>query len=84
MITGNSRYFAKVYETVALNGGVRNGGAVTYVLNSALRVSENGLLCNDSAAELALVGIASPITIGNVAAVPATRNGNRLGVGARY
>lgn len=84
MISGNSRFFCKVFETEALDGGARTGGSITYMLNQSLKISENGLLCNDSNAQLALVGIASPIAIGGVAAIPLARNGYRLGVGARY
>ena len=78
MLSGNFRAFFKVFETTALAGGTRSGGLITYALNQNLKVSENGLLCNDSDAQLALVGIPTPVVIGIVSAVPSTRNGNRL------
>ena len=81
LITGNSRAFFKVYETIALNGGgVRAGGAITYALNETLAVSENGLLCNDSTANLNAAGIPTPQIVGVVSAVPSPANGYRLGV----
>ena len=80
MIGDNTRAFFKVYETEALNGGTRSGGSITYALNDTLRVSENGLLCNDGDVELALAGVTTPVDVGIVAAVPSTRNANRLGV----
>lgn len=83
IITDGTRAFFKVFETVALNGGVRNGGAITYSLNEPLYVSENGLLCNDSTVELGLAGIADPIQVGIVSATPRARNQNRLGVDTR-
>ncbi len=78
MINGGTRAFFRVYETVALAGGTRTGGAIAYNLNDDLKVSENGLLCNDADGQLALVGIASPIVVGIVSAVPAALNANRL------
>jgi len=78
MVNGGSRMFFKVYETVALSGGTRSGGTISYSLHDELKVSENGLLCNDSDAELALAGISTPQVVGIVSAVPAVRNGNRL------
>jgi hypothetical protein len=81
LITGNSRALFKVYETIALNGaGVRAGGPITYSLNDTLAVSENGLLCNDSDANLNAAGIPAPQIVGIVSAVPAAINNNRLGV----
>lgn len=81
LITGNSRALFKVYETIALNGaGVRAGGPITYSLNDTLAVSENGLLCNDSDANLNAAGIPTPQIVGIVSAVPAAINNNRLGV----
>jgi hypothetical protein len=67
------------YETIALAGGARTGAPITYALNELLYVSENGLLCNDSSAELILAGIAIPLQAGRVSATPSARNNNRLG-----
>jgi phosphohistidine swiveling domain-containing protein len=49
-------------------------------LNDTLAVSENGLLCNDSDANLNAAGIPAPQVVGVVSAVPSIKNGNRLGV----
>jgi hypothetical protein len=84
MVCGGTRCMFRVFETVALGGGVRNAGAITYNLNDILRVSENGLLCNDSAAQLALIGVATPVAIGIVSSVPVAANQNRLGVDIKY
>lgn len=84
IIADNTRAFFRVFETIALAGGVRAGGPITYSLMDNLYVSENGLLCNDPPVQLALVGITTPVLIGIVSAVPATRNDNRLGVDVHF
>lgn len=84
MIADNTRAFFKVFETVALAAGTRSGGPITYTVNDSLKVSENGLLCNDSDGALLLAGVATPVVIGMVSAVPAARNGNRLGVDIHF
>ena len=78
MINGGTRAMFRMFETVALAGGVRAGGAITYNLNQALRISENGLLCNDSDAQLALAGVTTPVNVGIVSAVPSASTNNRL------
>jgi len=81
IVTGNTRAFFKIYETIALNGaGVRAGGAITYNLNDVLVVSENGLLCNDLDANLLAAGIPVPQPVGMVSAIPTKNNGYRMGV----
>lgn len=82
-VIADGRAFFRVFETVALAGGVRAGGPITYALNDTLYVSENGLLCNDSTVELALAGVVTPVKVGIVSAVPSIRNDNRLGVDVR-
>ena len=85
MICGGPQGYYKVFETVSLNGfGVRAGARITYTLNEPLWVSENGLFCNDSAANLAAAGVASPIFVGLVSAVPNRANSFRLGVDLKY
>jgi len=84
MINGGTRAFCKVYETTALDGGTRTGAAISYSLGEDLKVSENGLLCNDSDGELANVGIATPIVVGIVSAVPSSGNGDRLCIDLKY
>lgn len=83
--SGGGRYLFLVFETVALDAfGVRSGGFITYVLNEALKISENGFLCNDSDANLAAVGVATPQVVGQCVAVPAARNGFRLGLKCNF
>lgn len=84
MVLGNCRAYFKIYETISLVGGVRNGPPIVYTLNDYLKVSENGLLCNDSDAELALAGIPLPVVVGMVSAVPSARNQFRLGLDQRF
>lgn len=76
----STRAFFKYYERIALDGGARNGAAITYGLYDKLYVSENGILCNDSPAEMAAIGITDPVEVGIVSSVPSSRNQNRLGV----
>ena len=80
LVRDSTRAFFRVFETVALVGGIRAGGPITYSLMNTLYVSENGILCNDPPAELAMAGVTTPNAVGWVAAVPAPRNDNRLGV----
>ena len=85
MISGGTRAFFKAFETTALVGaGTRTGGPITYTLNESLKISESGLLCNDSNANLIAAGIASPIVVGIVSAVPSTQNGGRLCIDLKY
>lgn len=84
MIADNTRAFFKVFETVALAAGTRSGGPITYVLNQPLKISENGLLCNDSDLALAAAGVTTPQVVGIVSAVPSSRNANRLCADIHY
>lgn len=85
MINGGTRAFFRVFETVALNGaGARAGGPITYNLNEDLKISENGLLCNDSDVNLAAAGVVTPIVVGIVSAVPTAANGSRLCLDMKY
>jgi hypothetical protein len=84
MVNGGTRAFFKVYETVALSGGARTGGAITYTLGESLKVSENGLLCNDSDGELSTAGVTTPIVVGIVSAIPSSGNGDRLAMDMKY
>lgn len=85
LICGGPQGYYKVFETAALNGaGVRAGGPITYSLGESLWVSENGFFCNDSQANLIAAGIAEPIFVGIVSAIPADRNMFRLGVDLKY
>lgn len=85
MISGGTRAYFRVFETVALNGaGARAGGPITYTLNEPLKVSENGLLCNDSDVNLAAAGVTTPQVVGIVSAVPLARNSNRLGIDLKF
>lgn len=85
VINGGTRAYFRVFETVALNGaGARAGGPITYTLNEDLKVSENGLLCNDSDVNLAAAGVTTPQVVGIVSAVPSAANGNRLCLDMKY
>ncbi len=85
VVNGGTRAFFRVFETVALNGaGARAGGPITYSLNEDLKISENGLLCNDSDGNLAAAGVTTPQVVGIVSAVPSAANGNRLCLDMKY
>jgi hypothetical protein len=84
MVNGGTRAFFKLYETRRLVAGARTGVPIVYILNDDLKISENGLLTNDSDVDLATVGIANPTVVGMVSAVPSTRNGDRLGGDIKY
>lgn len=85
MVNGGTRAFFRVFETTALTGaGTRTGGPITYTLNEDLKISENGLLCNDSDVNLAAAGVTTPIVVGIVSAVPSVANGNRLCIDMKY
>jgi len=84
MVNGGTQAFFKLFETQRLVAGARTGADITYSLNESLKVSENGLLTNDSDVDLATVGIANPIVVGIVSAVPSDRNGDRLGADIKY
>ena len=84
-VNGGTRAYFRIFETVALNGaGARAGGPITYSLNEDLKVSENGLLCNDSDVNLAAAGVATPIVVGIVSAVPSAANASRLGLDMKF
>jgi len=86
MVNGGSRVLFRVFETIALTGGgVRAGGPITYSLNEDLKISENGLLCNDpDAALLAATGGTATLVVGVCNTVPGPRNDNRLGLDLKY
>ncbi|MDB4278163.1 hypothetical protein N9917_01035 [Deltaproteobacteria bacterium] len=84
MVNGGTRAFWKEYETQRIVAGARTGADITYILDEPVKISENGLLCNDSDGDLATVGITSPIVVGIVSAVPSDRNVNRLGADIKY
>lgn len=83
MVNGGTRALFQHYETQRLVAGARTGATITYVLNEGLKVSENGLLCNDSDIDLATVGITDPIVVGIVSATPST-TGTRLGIDLKF
>lgn len=84
MVCGGPRAGFKFYETNLLVAGARTGAAITYAVHDEIRISENGLPTNDSDIDLATVGIAAPIYVGMVSAVPSESNGFRLFVDVKY
>lgn len=84
---GGGRFLFRLFETVVLSaGGQRDGseGFITYNLNEDLKISENGLLCNDPDARLALQGVVTPQIVGKCCAVPHARNNFRLGLDLKF
>lgn len=84
MVNGGTRAMFRMFETIALAGGVRAGAAIVYTLNQNLRISENGLLCNDSDVQLAAAGVTTPVNVGIVSAVPSASTNNRIGADIKY
>jgi len=86
MVNGGTRVLFRVFETVSLTGaGVRSGPPITYSLNDPLKISENGLLCNDpDAALLAATGGVVTLVVGFCCSVPSPRNDNRLGLDLKF
>jgi hypothetical protein len=85
MINGGTRAWFRVFETEALTGGgTRTGGPITYSLHDTLKISENGLLCNDSDGNLAAAGVTTPQVVGIVSAVPSDANLNRLCIDMKF
>ena len=83
LINGGARVLFKNFETQALNalGNARDAGDITYNLNEPLKVSENGLLCNDPDNRLALAIGADPITVGQCSKVP---DDGKLGIDLKW
>jgi len=84
VVAGGGRFVFKHFETKQLVLGQRVGPPIVYSLSDVLKVSENGLLTNDSDVTLATVGIITPQIIGICCAIPAPRNNFRLGLQLRY
>lgn len=86
LVTGGGRFLFAEFETQALNPqGQRDPNLpITYTLNEDLRISENGLLCNDSEAliKLATGGNQAP-PVGVCSKTPSTEN-NKLGLDLKY
>ncbi|HUW96486.1 MAG TPA: hypothetical protein VMW58_11930 [Anaerolineae bacterium] len=78
------RYLFWIFETVALTpAGTRTGGPAIYMLNELLKVSENGLLCNDSDVNLNAAGVVTVNIAGRCCMTPQDRNNQRLGLNVR-
>ena len=86
VMAGGGRVLFGVFETIALTGGgARAAGPITYSLNEALKVSENGLLCNDPDVNLlAATGGSSTVSVGTCSLVPEQRNNFRLGLELKF
>lgn len=85
VIAGGGRFLFRLYETVALDAfGVRAGGPAVYNVNLPLKISENGILCQDEDARLLLAtGGTEVIVVGLCCKVP-TEADPRLGLDLKY
>jgi hypothetical protein len=85
ILTDGGRYLFQLYETIALDAfGVRTGGPAIYSVNQQLKVSENGILCQDLDASLILAtGGTSVIEVGVCSKVPTTDD-PRLGLDNQF
>lgn len=81
MIAGGGKYLFARFETVSLDAfGARVGPPITYAVGEALRISENGLLCNDPEARIILAtGGTSAVMVGQCHRTP-TATLNKLGL----
>jgi hypothetical protein len=85
VVAGGGRFLFAEYETISLDiAGVRQGPPITYVLNQNLKVSENGLLCNDPDDRLLLAtGGEETVVVGIVCKVPSSIE-PKLGLDLKY
>jgi hypothetical protein len=85
IMMNGGRYLFRLYETVALDAfGVRAGGPAVYQVNLQLKVSENGLLCQDPDALLLLAtGGTDVINVGVCNKTPSA-NDPRLGLDNKW
>lgn len=85
MVAGGGKFLFRYFETTSLNAfGVRSGPPAVYSVQDTLKVSENGLLCNDPDAELLLAtGGVAVIPVGICCFVPTIDN-PKLGLDLKY
>ena len=85
LVSGGGRYLFKQFEKNALApNGTRTGGEITYSLNEELKISENGLLCNDSDANLLVAtGGAKTLVVGICCFVPSEKT-QKLGLDYKF
>ncbi len=82
LVNGGARVLFKDFEQFSLDGQGNRTVAANYQLNQPLKVSENGLLCNDADADLNGIGIVAPTTVGICCKVPGTDG--KLGLDLKY
>ena len=82
LVNGGARILFKEFEKFSIDGQGNRTVDANYQLNQPLKVSENGLLCNDPDGSLNAVGIANPTTVGICCKVPGTDG--KLGLDLKY
>lgn len=86
LVTGGGRFLFHEYEPYALNAqGVRDPNtSISFTLNENLKISENGLLCNDPDARLLLAtGGQQTLIVGVCSKIP-TASSPMLGLDLKY
>lgn len=85
VIEGGGRYLFNLYERIALDAfGVRAGGPAVFSVNLPLKVSENGLLCQDPDARLLLATGGTDVLVAGPCCKVPTETDPRLGLDMKY
>jgi hypothetical protein len=85
IVAGGGRFLFSLYERVALDAfGVRSGGPATYNVNLPLKISENGILCQDPDPLLLLATGGTEVIVVGVCSKSPTTSDPRLGLDLKY
>lgn len=85
ILVNGGRYLTLMYETISLDAfGVRAGPPAVYTINEFLKVSENGLLCNDPDALLLIATGGTDVITAGVCSRTPTPNNAQLGLDLKF
>jgi hypothetical protein len=83
LVSGGGRFLFSQYEEFNIDPQGNRTIPATYSLNENLKISENGLLCNDTDVNLNAVGVANPTIVGVCSKIP-TEGSEKLGLDIKY